>query len=600
MTKAKKENKKRYISKKSTFAELIPILFTLAVVPLIIFAYTDKTSQVEALNFSGDNVFIDIFNYYKSVGVILAAIAAIGVYFIKYLKDGFEIKKSRFYLPTAIYAGFIVLSSLTSEYREIAISGFAERYEGMILLLCYLVLLVITYNFVNTDKHINYITVALAISSSIICLIGIAQFIGYNFFGSYFAKQFLYGGLGGQEVSFPFGKYAVFSTLSNSNYVGSFVALVLPLFLFTIFRASRVRTKIGLATLVAALICILIGSKSRAGLVGCAIIAVLLIAIFRREIWNKKVIFIGLVSLCVIGIFAVNIVTNGMLSNKVVEVLKLDKEQRGVTFDLSDIILENNECKIVAGDETLYLKIENSTLLLYDKNNQPIEIEIHNGENTTKNISIKNDKYKDYVLSIVDSTLEVKNKDASFSFLMTNAGFMILGEGKKATKEIGHPESFGFKNMETLGSARGYLWSRTIPMLKDTIIKGYGPDTYAIKFPQNDYVGKIRAYGVSNISVTKPHNLYLQIGVNTGVLSLIAVLVLFGIYIVECIRLYCRKQFDKQKLSHITGAGIFVGVCGYLAAGLFNDSVVPVAPVFWVLLGVGFACNYLVRNEKAG
>ena len=44
------------------------------------------------------------------------------------------------------------------------------------------------------------------------------------------------------------------------------------------------------------------------------------------------------------------------------------------------------------------------------------------------------------------------------------------------------------------------------------------------------------------------------------------------------------------------GAAVMLGIIGYLAAGLFNDSVVHVAPVFWILLGTGVALNTINRR----
>lgn len=49
----------------------------------------------------------------------------------------------------------------------------------------------------------------------------------------------------------------------------------------------------------------------------------------------------------------------------------------------------------------------------------------------------------------------------------------------------------------------------------------------------------------------------------------------------------------------LAGAGIFVGITGYLITGLFNDSVVGIAQIFWVLLGLGFLCNKLIRNQQS-
>ena len=89
--------------------------------------------------------------------------------------------------------------------------------------------------------------------------------------------------------------------------------------------------------------------------------------------------------------------------------------------------------------------------------------------------------------------------------------------------------------------------------------------------------------------------MYLQIALNTGILSLIAFLTICGAYIIDSIRLYF-KNLDNSFVC-LTGTGIFLGICGYLAAAVFNDSMVAIASVFWILLGLGFVCNGLVKNQ---
>ncbi len=47
----------------------------------------------------------------------------------------------------------------------------------------------------------------------------------------------------------------------------------------------------------------------------------------------------------------------------------------------------------------------------------------------------------------------------------------------------------------------------------------------------------------------------------------------------------------------VAGLACFAAFCGYAAAGVFNDSVVSVAPVFWVLLGLGIGINIRLRKS---
>lgn len=48
-----------------------------------------------------------------------------------------------------------------------------------------------------------------------------------------------------------------------------------------------------------------------------------------------------------------------------------------------------------------------------------------------------------------------------------------------------------FKGHERSLSGRGYIWGRTIPLLKKFLLWGSGPDTFTVKFPQTDYVMKV-------------------------------------------------------------------------------------------------------------
>ena len=151
-----------------------------------------------------------------------------------------------------------------------------------------------------------------------------------------------------------------------------------------------------------------------------------------------------------------------------------------------------------------------------------------------------------------------------------------------------HIESIGFEKNQHFGSRRGYIWSRTFPLLKRHILYGSGPNTFVYEFPNDDYVG-MKNVGYDGAVVTKPHNMFLQIWVQTGFVSLLAFLALYGLYFVESIRLYflCGGLRSSEKI----GLGIMLGTFGYIVTGLANDSTVAVAPLYWCLLGTGMAVN---------
>ena len=136
-----------------------------------------------------------------------------------------------------------------------------------------------------------------------------------------------------------------------------------------------------------------------------------------------------------------------------------------------------------------------------------------------------------------------------------------------------------------------------VPIGFPLVFTGYGPDNFIFYFPQADFVGKYKAYKDIWVLVDKPHNMYLNIAVSTGVVSLLVVLFIFGAYFMASFRLYFNCDMSKE--HNVYGVACFLAFCGYIAVGIFNDSVVCVAPVFWVLLGLGIAMNELARKDKA-
>ncbi|MDG2830155.1 hypothetical protein P7M08_24710, partial [Vibrio parahaemolyticus] len=90
-----------------------------------------------------------------------------------------------------------------------------------------------------------------------------------------------------------------------------------------------------------------------------------------------------------------------------------------------------------------------------------------------------------------------------------------------------------------------------------------------------------------------------QTAINTGLVSLLAELSIFIIYIITSFKAYFQKD-DYNDFIEATGLGIFFAVCMYLFTGLSNDSIVSVAPIFWVLLGTGFIINRKVIEKEKG
>ncbi len=144
-----------------------------------------------------------------------------------------------------------------------------------------------------------------------------------------------------------------------------------------------------------------------------------------------------------------------------------------------------------------------------------------------------------------------------------------------------HPTHGGFK-WSLQSSGRVYVWKKTIGMLSvGDLFYGHGPGAFTMEFPQGDAAGK-RAQGWQpETIVDRPHNFYLQVIHASGVISLIALLVLFGGFLLE------SKEI-----------AINAAVLSYLVNVFFTDSCTSVAPLFWILLGTGVGRLKSLNKEK--
>jgi hypothetical protein len=244
---------------------------------------------------------------------------------------------------------------------------------------------------------------------------------------------------------------------------------------------------------------------------------------------------------------------------------------------------EESELHIINDDNELVFKDENSRILPYEK--YPFGNDFY---------VINDHRFIDYIISTHDNALQIEKGRKRIVLAVTESGYKYVNAAGNEINLV-KADSFGFEGRETIGSSRGYIWSRTIPLLKDTVFMGHGPDTFPIYFPQHDVEAKFKYLDTTTTIVDKPHNLYLQMAVNTGIISLLAFLVLITGYLYSGRRYLCANFASYWEVG---GSAVQLAIIGYLVAGLFNDSIVSVAPVFWGLMGLGIGLNH--RNNAHG
>ncbi len=600
-----KSSKKKY---KYDIWIILPLVIAVSIIPLIVYMKVVEV-PAELKYFTNGNDNADFFSYYKMVLLSITAVIGLLIFLSRsYITKRIELRKDKFYYPMLIYAALIIISVVFSSYKSVALKGFIDRYEGMYALLSYLILMFLAYNTIDNEKQVKVLIYFLSVSSLVMASIGLTQFLGRDFFMTDFGKNLIlpksYEHLK-DSLNFTFANVsAMYGTLYNINYVGVYTSMIFTMSITLMLLLRGKIQKLFFLIVSLANFITLLGSRSEAALLSFIPYIFLGVLFYRKQIKHHWFSFIIVPTIIFSLFYGVDNNLEGAVTDKLKSSVKSLVEKSYTDFQ--DIILSENTINIKFNDHTISIAFENGFFTYYDENNNPLEMEmISEGTYKPKEEPYNKHTFKllmsDTSGLIIQADLATNKGRKSIRFAYDEAGnAKALGyKGELLGNDEIRAEHFNFEGREYMASNRGYIWSRSIPMVKDTLFIGHGPDTYAIYFPNNDFVGKIKGLNSIYTVVDKPHNMYLQTAINTGLVSLLAELCTFIMYIITSFKAYFKKD-DYHDFIEVTGLGIFFAVCMYLFTGLSNDSIVSVAPIFWVLLGTGFIINRKVIEKEKG
>jgi hypothetical protein len=587
---------------KESILYLLPIMFVVAILPLIVKLYQYSANFSQFNWFSIDDISFDFFLYYKQLFLIIDAIIICVFLFYKYMTDRKNIIFPKIFIPLAIYGLLALLSSVISKYRSYSFTGTFDQFESVFALLSYCILAYYSFLIIRTERDLKYIIFALLIGAFLMSLLGLSQVTGHDFYNTDTGWSLISNSTyANNKADFPItaGLNRVYLSLFNPNYVGVYVSLIFPIMLFMTIFTKKILPKLAfLVTTIGLLVC-LYGSKSTTGFISIIITVLLSLILLWRYIIKYYYVSLPIMIITILGLFFINSYTGNYIGN---HIDKLDNIQKWTPL-LTEVQTNDDNLLIQYGGNTL--KVEFAVLdgdicqfTFKDQTDNDVyyTMDVINGP-----VTITDERFPGFVFTpMVDSDGSVifkavfDDKTWYFTNQYSDNTFYYINLFGKKDKIIRAPSSV-FTGHETFASGRGYIWSRTIPLLKNKIILGSGADTFSLVFPHNDYVNS-KIYGYEGLIMSKPHNLYLQVGVQTGVLSLLAILVFYGLYFISSIKIYFKYKFDHYFI--IAGAAIFVSTIGYIVSGITNDSTITTAPIFWVLIGIGIAVNKSIITEK--
>ncbi len=587
---------------RDSFNKMFPLALILLLVPMIVFLKELVITEVPADLITPETKF-DFFSYYKSIWlVILSCSSILFISYYIYVKK-FKFKLSFGFIPLFIYYIFVFLSTSFSSYHEVSFNGYPNRSEGFWVMTCYAIICFIAAHFITYEKDIKLLFGALFICATLLCILGISQFLSYDFLQLSTIKKLMLPSTHEhliETLEFKFPEKIIYLTLFNPNYVGSFCALVLPICIVALFYSKKILIKIFSAVVSVMLLANLIGSHSSAGYISILFSMLLLIILLRKMILKYWVPILGLIICGIAALVYLNYNYSGLILNEIRDFLPQKQGpivyKSGAYRSITDMTIDRNVMTIYLDKASINVKYDLRDTKISFSDETGIAVNAIQSSDDNNLLTFDNPKYSGLRVKLSGAVFTIYSANVKYYVGLDATGsFKFLNHTGKPT-DIINAESYGFEGYEKWASNRGYIWSRSIPLIKDTILLGHGPDTYPIYFPQNDFKGKLQAFSTPYMIVDKPHSMYLQMAINTGVVSLIAFLVFVLWYICSSLKLYLKPK-KNDSFYFMAGSACVASVVGFLVTGLANDSNVNVSPIFWILLGIGFACNRLYAKE---
>ena len=501
-------------------------------------------------------------------------------------------------LPVLVYGALVILSSLLSKDYDLTLKGAAEQYETVWILLAYLVAFFYFCDASSRERFSDLFLFYLLVGVSLQCAIGFTQLAGKDFW-SFGIGRFLM--LLGEDASaslqFAFtgeNGNQVYLSFYNPNYAAVYLLLVLP---FAVYGINHYKTKLPkmlCSILSVSIIVCLWGTGSKAGFITASFLVCLMI-LFLLHSRKRKILFAAVFILAAAGYFIVSYLIPGdSYGEKIIKNIFKDKKN----YKLQEINLLQDSVQIKFDNDTIQLHMEmkdgKAWFSIRDEDDIQQELDY---DSEAGRFTFADGRWEGLSFSASRNGEELHLfmywRDIPWEFVKEDSEHpyqYVTLFGKKDTIENA-PCAFG-EGYERSFSDRMYLWSRTVPLLKDYLLVGSGPNTFSLVFPQNDYVSRANIdLDMLTQIISRPHSMYLQSAVQTGVLSLIALLLFFFRYLGNTVK-YRKRENEKDCLV----IPCFLSFVGFLIMGITNDSLIVTAPVFWAILGTGY--GLMKRKES--
>ena len=562
---------------------------------------------------------IDAFAHWKGWLIIMPAII-IAFYCISSWVTSGKMPEFKTILKRApiilacVYLFFVIISAIASSYNYTAWFGTRDREEGALMWMVYIIVFVSAMFYVREPKYAKPILWGLTFSSIVMGAIGVGQLIGFNFFDTAFASALVSFGVDGAAVSPRFD--IAHGTLYNPNTFGKYTAMVAPVLLISGLTYEGKRYAKVLILLGGLLMLIsVVASGSLGGVIGFAAAVTVLIFTYLCGIFNKRknVALVGLMlgSVAVAVVLAVVFVPPiNSRASILMERLRIAAAAEAVAPDR--YVFEGNNMFVYRGnDRLLTLTVTSPTFeeLTVAGGIQILDAAGNEITHTSRAPQTDNapPTYTFYIPGVRTLyiarwlnlfTVQSQEQFNPFPLTIENGQIRGLRPHYPEAFDVSPPApAWGFAGRELWGSSRGFIWSRSFPLMPSRIIIGSGPDTFVNVFPHHDIAGLQLGFNSPVQIVDKAHNLFIQTWITTGGISAIALFAIFLHYLITTFWGIVKSKGEDVALYGLR-LGLLAGISGFVMSSMATDSTIGSTGVFFVLLGMGYGLNYYLKHKR--
>lgn len=577
----------------------------IVLLPFVVYFHQEMlTSEGQRVFAATDGVVTDFFLYYKEwllLGVAgILTFSCLADWLTKSGRiptDALRTKNAKVILVFAAGSAIcIVLSAVRAcvEGRTDTIwMGINTEGEGVLTLLSYLILFLAGYLYFRDESAKRFIKRCLVILMTLLSVLAIVECFTGGIYALPFMKYLIapeeYRALIEGLKSTMAGKVSL--GCYNPGYFGGLCALLFPVAVGMTYCAKRWLMRVGGALLSAGLLAAQFAAGTTGPVYATVVGVVLLLIVLRREP-KKALLTVGMIVVCLFvgGIFG-NVLSGGKLMKHMAHVLGNIEtvEHSEQQFVVSSMKLDNGILEIKGKEHMFYIdapKGENSTLdtlEIYDKDGQELASEEKDGKRCLTETGFEGVRLSNEEGMLL---LELGYEEGIW-FYVTDQGIRLAGQNGVRLDSIPQPAVTGLEKFYGVATGRGYTWVQSLPILKKCILLGEGAGNFVYLFRQNEVAGLLNTHGSSQFVIDKPHNWYIQMAVNNGMIAVILFVVLLCVLAKRsCFKYVVPKNIEQKD---IFGATVLIGVAVFAITGLVNDSIVAVNPIFWLLCGIGCA-----------